>query len=144
MNVRLFTECLNGPDDEQRQMLHVLIKRMLLESDPEKLTMFAEQIRRIRRLGARTMRQGSMSVRIPLLNHAKRWIVGAMAACTGRSIMASNKLRQNVWTLQITYAVPAARGSIYVRITGFAGVYLTAIMGASSAGGHSATIHRFA
>jgi len=32
---------------EQRQMLHVLIKRMLLESDPEKLTMFAEQIRRI-------------------------------------------------------------------------------------------------
>jgi len=32
---------------EQRQMLHVLIKRMLMETDPERLTMFAEQIRRI-------------------------------------------------------------------------------------------------
>ncbi len=32
---------------EQRQMLHVLIKRMLMETNPERLTMLAEQIRRI-------------------------------------------------------------------------------------------------
>jgi hypothetical protein len=32
---------------EQRQMLHVLIKRMLMETNPEKLAMFADQIRRI-------------------------------------------------------------------------------------------------
>ena len=32
---------------EQRQMLHVLVKRMLMETNPERLTMFADQIRRI-------------------------------------------------------------------------------------------------
>jgi hypothetical protein len=33
--------------EEQVQMLHVLIKRMLTETDPEKVKMFTEQIRRI-------------------------------------------------------------------------------------------------
>jgi hypothetical protein len=32
---------------EQRQILHVLVKRMLMETNPERLTMFADQIRRI-------------------------------------------------------------------------------------------------
>jgi hypothetical protein len=33
--------------EEQVQMLHVLIKRMLTETNPEKLKMFTEQIIRI-------------------------------------------------------------------------------------------------
>ena len=32
---------------EQMQMLRILIKRMLTETDPERLRMFTEQIRRI-------------------------------------------------------------------------------------------------
>ena len=32
---------------EQMQMLRILIKRMLMETDPERLRMFTEQIRRI-------------------------------------------------------------------------------------------------
>lgn len=31
----------------QRQMIHVLIKKMLTETNPERLQMFTEQIRRI-------------------------------------------------------------------------------------------------
>jgi len=33
--------------EEQLQMIRVLIKRMLMETDPERLRMFTEQIRRI-------------------------------------------------------------------------------------------------
>jgi len=32
---------------EQMQMLRILIKRMLMETDPERLRMFTDQIRRI-------------------------------------------------------------------------------------------------
>jgi len=32
---------------EQMQMLRILIKRMLMETDPDRLRMFTEQIRRI-------------------------------------------------------------------------------------------------
>ena len=32
---------------EQMQMLRILVKRMLMETDPERLRMFTEQIRRI-------------------------------------------------------------------------------------------------
>ncbi len=32
---------------EKMQMLRILIKRMLMETDPERLRMFTEQIRRI-------------------------------------------------------------------------------------------------
>jgi hypothetical protein len=42
--------------EEQLQMIRVLIKRMLMETDPERLKMFAEQIRRIT-AGHRAMEQ---------------------------------------------------------------------------------------